>query len=107
MYFKCNKMKEDVFNQYVDRVSYLFNINKEDLFIKSKKREIVDARQLVYYLCAKRPMRISYIQKYFKENGYDISHTSILHGIKIMNERVKEDKDYYSIIQDLSRAVFI
>jgi chromosomal replication initiator protein len=100
-------MKEDVFNQYVERVSDLFGIKKEDLFTKSKKREIVDARQLVYYLCAKRPMRISYIQKYFKDNGYDIVHSSIIHGINIMNERVKDDKDYYTIIQDINKAVFI
>jgi len=31
-------MKQDVFNQYVERVVDLFQVTKEDLFSKSKKR---------------------------------------------------------------------
>ena len=57
-------MKQDVFNQYVDRVTDLYQIKKFELFSKSKKRELVDARHLLYYLCAKRPMKLIYIQKY-------------------------------------------
>jgi hypothetical protein len=68
-------MKHDVFNQYVERVTDLFAITKEDFFSKNKKRAIVDARQLVYYLCAKRPMQITYIEKYMNEGGYAILRT--------------------------------
>ena len=42
-------MKHDVFNQYVERVADLFNINKEDIFSKSKKREFVDAFEEVVF----------------------------------------------------------
>ena len=70
-------MKHDVFNQYVERVSDLFGVSKDDIFSKSKKREFVDARHLVYYLCAKRPMQVTYIQKYMNEAGYQIKHSSI------------------------------
>ena len=100
-------MKQDVFNQYVERVTDLFGVSKEDLFSKSKKRELVDARHLVYYLCAKRPMQLTYIQKYMKENGYDIQHSSVIHGIASIEEKLKNDKDYKSIIQEIDRAVFI
>jgi len=100
-------MKQDIFNQYVNKVVSLFNIKKDDLFSKSKKREIVDARQLVYYLCAKRPMSIGYIQKYMQENGYNIHHPSILNGISRVDEKMKEDGDYVSIIKDIEKSVFI
>jgi chromosomal replication initiator protein len=100
-------MKEDVFNQYVDRVLNLFNITKEEFFSKSKKRNIVDARQLVYYLCSQRPIQITYIQKYMCQNGYDVVHSVIIHGINAMQSRVKEDRDYQAIIKELDRAVFI
>ena len=100
-------MKHDVFNQYVERVADLFSINKEDIFSKSKKREFVDARHLVYYLCAKRPMQITYIQKYMNEAGYDIKHSSIIHGIAAVEQKMTEDKDYVSIVKDVERAVFI
>jgi len=100
-------MKEDVFNQYVERVTYLFNITKEDLFAKTKKRNLVDARQLLYYLCSKRPIQITYIQKYMKDNGYDVCHSVIIHGINVMNKKVDVDKDYKTIVNDIERAVHI
>ncbi len=100
-------MKQDVFNQYVERVADLFSISKEDIFSKSKKREFVDARHLVYYLCAKRPMQITYIHKFMNEAGYDIKHSSIIHGIAAVEQRITHDKDYVSIVKDMERAVFI
>jgi chromosomal replication initiator protein len=100
-------MKEDVFNQYVDRVTDLFGIEKEELFSKSKKRNLVDARQLLYYLCSKRPIQVTYIQKYMKDNGYNVCHSVIIHGINVMNKKVETDKDYKTIANDIDRAVFI
>jgi chromosomal replication initiation ATPase DnaA len=100
-------MKQDVFNQYVDRVSDLFGVSRDEIFSKSKKRELVDARHLVYYLCAKRPMKINYIQKYMSENGYHIHHPSVIHGIYAVEKKMTDDKDYVSIVKDLERAVFI
>lgn len=100
-------MKQDVFNQYVERVSDLFRIQESDLFSKSKKRELVDARHLIYYLCSKRPMQITYIQKYMKDKGYDIQHSTIIHGIASVEQRLKDDKDYVSVVKDVEKAVFI
>jgi chromosomal replication initiation ATPase DnaA len=100
-------MKQDVFNQYVERVSDLFRIQENDLFSKSKKRELVDARHLIYYLCSKRPMQITYIQKYMKDKGYDIQHSTIIHGIASVEQRLKDDKDYVSVVKDVEKAVFI
>ena len=100
-------MKHDIFNQYVDRVVDLISITKDDIFSKSKKREIVDARHLLYYLCNKRPMTIVYIQKYMNANGYDIKHSSIIHGINSVSTRVKDDADYMQIVKEIDKAVFI
>jgi chromosomal replication initiation ATPase DnaA len=100
-------MKQDVFNQYADKIVGMFDITKEELFSKSKKREIVDARHLLYYLCYKRPMTISYIQKYMSTNGYDIQHSSIIHGINSVSLRVRDDADYMQIAKELDKAVFI
>ena len=100
-------MKQDVFNQYVDRVIDLFGITKEVFFSKTKKREVVDARQLIYYLCAKRPMQITYIERYMNDAGYEIKHSSIIHGISAVEKRIAEDKDYVSVVKEVERAVFI
>jgi chromosomal replication initiator protein len=100
-------MKSDVFNQYVERVTDLFKISNEEFFSKSKKRYLVDARYLVYFMCSKRPMQIAYIQKYMNDNGYDIVHSSVIHGIENVEEKVKVDKDYQAIVKELEKAVFI
>jgi hypothetical protein len=67
----------------------------------------VDARQLIYYLCAKRPMQVTYIEKYMNEAGYEIKHSSIIHGIYAVEKRIAEDKDYVSVVREVERAVFI
>ena len=100
-------MKNDIFNQYVDRIVELFEISKEELFSKSKRRDIVDARYLLYYLCHKRPMTLSYIQKFMNANGYEIKHSSVIHGINTTIEKVKNDSDYSHVVKDMEKAVFI
>jgi chromosomal replication initiator protein len=100
-------MKHDVFNQYLERVANLFELDKSEIFSKSKKREFVDARHLIYYLCAKRPMQLTYIQKYMAENGYIIQHSSVIHGIASVKEKIKLDKDYAAVVKEIDRAVFI
>ncbi len=97
-------MKAPIFNTYVESVCELFNIDKEVLFTKTKRRDIVDARRLLYYLCSERPMKQVYIQEYMAENGYHISHSSIHWGIKMVKEKLVTDKDYISIVRDLDKA---
>jgi hypothetical protein len=43
-------------------------------------------------------MSLVEIQTYMSEEGYDIPHSSIIHGINVVEEKVLTDKDYtYSI----------
>lgn len=98
-------MKQQVFSQYAKEVGKVFNISNEDIFKKTKQRISVDARHLLYYVCSKRPMRITYIQKYMKENGYDINHSSIIHGINQVKERVSEDRDYVSVVKRVEQCI--
>ena len=96
-------MKQEIFDSYAQKIAEVFNLKVEDLFVKSKKRDVVDARQLLYYACSKRPMRVVYIQEFMKRNGYDIGHTSILHGICVAAERAKSDKDYKKVVKSLDK----
>jgi chromosomal replication initiation ATPase DnaA len=100
-------MKEDVFNQYVERVIDLFKISREDFFLKSRNRSLSDARYLVYYLCKKRNIQITYIKKYMLKNGYDLHHSSVVRGVKNVEEKTIEDRDYQTIISEMEKAVFI
>ena len=81
-------MQYPIFSEYVSQVSEAYSLSPNELFIKNRRRDIVDARQLLYFLCSKAPMRIRYIQQYMKENGYEVGHSTIIHGIKRVEERV-------------------
>lgn len=92
---------------YAKGVAEVFNIDVAELFNKSRKRELVDARQLLYYLCYTRPMRISMIQDLMNENGYETKHSPIINGIKSMKNKLKEDPDYRVLVHRLQEEVTI
>ena len=94
-------MKKMIFNKYVDEVARVFELPALEMFTKTKERSRVDARHLLYYLCKRRPMRITYIQDYMESRGYSINHSSIIHGINQVEEKISEDKDYLTIIKTI------
>ena len=100
-------MKKEVFNHYVERIIDMFSITREELFSKTRKRNIVDARQLLYYMCSTRPMQLVYLQTFLREEGYDTTHPPLIHGIKIVTKRLREDADYRTIVQKLKTSVTI
>ena len=100
-------MKEDVFNQYVDKVVEIFNIKRKILFSKSKKRHVVDARQMLYYLCYNRQMQFVTIKNFMLYNGTSVHHNSIFNGINNVKAKLEDDRDYQTIIRELEKAVFI
>ncbi|HIB77166.1 MAG TPA: hypothetical protein EYO58_06015 [Flavobacteriales bacterium] len=99
-------MKQEIFESYIGTVCERFSIKEsKELFTKNKRRDVVDARHVLYYMCHKRPMRIRYIQQYMLDKGYDISHSSIIHGIKQVTRFVENDNDYRALIQELESNV--
>tara|TARA_R110000764_G_scaffold69437_1_gene143731 strand:+ start:381 stop:692 length:312 start_codon:yes stop_codon:yes gene_type:complete len=100
--------KEEIFKAYAEVVCDRFKISQSQLFNKSKQREIVDARFTLYYMCSKRPMRTSQIQKFMANDDYDIAHSCIIYGIKQMTKTIDNDEDYKDVIQELeNNAVHI
>ena len=95
-------MKLNIFNDYVTEVANLYNIEEEKIFEKSKERGIVDARHLLYYLCYYRPMKLKYIQDYMGQRGYEIGHSSIIHGIQSVHKAMAQEDDYQKVINDIN-----
>jgi hypothetical protein len=100
-------MKQDIFDEYVEKVSYLFRIDKAHLFNNCKKQDYVDARYLLYYLCSLRPMRVKTIQGYMKENGYDVPHSIVCRGISVFAEKIQQDRDYQNLVRDIQNSITI
>ncbi len=94
-------MNAELFKTYAGNVQERFGISREQMFAKKKQQEYVDARQMLYLLCDRRGMRISYIERYMKEIGHDITHSTIIHGIQRAKKVMHEDDEYKKIISKI------
>ena len=63
-------MKKDIFDAYADAIAEKFHLTLGEMFSKTRKREIVEARQMLYFLARERPIRLSYIKRFMEENGF-------------------------------------
>ena len=93
-------MKQKLFKEYSKHVCKIVNIESKTLFTKTKRRDVVDARFLLYYICFDRPMRIRDIQEYMKFEGYEINHSGIIKGISIMKNKIATDQDYKDVYNE-------
>ena len=94
-------MKKEIFTMYAELVAEKFHLTLDEMFIKSKTRHVVDSRQILFYLCVRRPIRITYIQKFLKDNGLDLSHSTIIHGYKHAQKMIAEDKDWEYLVDQI------
>ena len=93
-------MKRKQFNIYVRKILKEFSISRELLFTNTKEREVVDARQMLYWTCiADGEFKIGTTVRMMRENGYDIGHSTIIHGITRMNNT--EDRYYIKLQQKI------
>ena len=91
-------MKEKIFDYYAISIANQFNITLEEMFTQTKASHIVDARQLLYWLCIERPIKKSYIKTYLKENGYEVSHSTLVYGYRQAKKLIDSDPDFKSMV---------
>jgi len=97
-------MKKDIFEKYARAIASQFHLTLDQMFDRTKKREIVDARQMLYYICMERPIRVSYIQRFMGDHGHTVAHSTIIHGYKRAKEMVDEDTDFQDIVAKLQNV---
>ena len=94
-------MKYKLFKKFIERILEHMEISHADLFEKSRKKSVVEARQLLYYLCFKRGMRPTEIKDYMTREGHSIEHTTILYGIREITNTIDYDKDFKVIADSI------
>lgn len=100
-------MKEEIMEAYVEIVLKRFYITEKEFFKKNKSRKYSNARYLFYYLCRDRDISVVDIKSFMADNGYDIPHTTILHGANVMKSRVEEDRDYKGVVNGIKERIRI
>jgi len=98
-------VKKPIFDQYAMAVAKAFHLEIDNMFEKSKKRNLVDARQILYLLCMERPIRLTFIKQYLEESGYDVPMSSILHGYERAQKLINEDPDYRDMVDKIKNEV--
>lgn len=86
--------RQVTFDVIADAVCSQYNIEKDLLFGKSRKREVADARQLVMML-AKRYAKMSSTNIGLKLNR---NHATVLYACKTIEERVSVDKEFRQMV---------
>jgi chromosomal replication initiation ATPase DnaA len=52
-------------------------------------------------------MKLINIQEFMAKNGYVISHSPVLHGIKSIENKIRKDKDYKDTIKQIKECVTV
>lgn len=94
-------MKKKIFDRYAHAIAEQFHLTLDEMFDKSRRRDLVDARQLLFYLCLERPIRVSYVQKFMEDNGCKVAHSTIIHGYKQAKDLIDADQDYQEMIEKI------
>ena len=85
------------FEMITRQVSEYYNLDPDQIFTKSRKREINDARQMVMYLAKK------HTKMPFKQIGTRLSrsHATVLHACKMIEERISLEKQLQEDIEHI------
>lgn len=77
------------FDMIVEATAEFYNINPDVIFSKSRVRDVADARQIVMYLSQK----LTSLSSSAIGSKLNRSHTTVLHGIKAVDDRINFTKD--------------
>ncbi len=94
-------MKKDIFDAYADAIANKFHLTLGEMYTKTRKREVVEARQMLYFLAKERPIRLSYIKRFMEENGLPVDYATIMYGYKKAKKYVDSDPDYKFVVDTI------
>ena len=94
--------KNVTIDQIITTTCEHFNVKEEDIFGKSRKAEIVTARQMSMYLAHKHTkLTASKIGIYVGNRD----HATVLHGIKTIDGRLKKDSKLVRHLEELEEKL--
>ena len=94
-------VKRKIFDKYVGMVEEALEISKEEIFTKTRKRENVEARDLLFYLCSMRNMRGNFILARCRENGLELDDSQVSRGKNKIEGLKDSDADWKELVNKL------
>lgn len=87
---KLSKNFDETLKLFTTAASSEFDINPEDLFKKTRKREVVDPRRIVFYLFT----HYTIFRHEFVSVEFGMSRTSVLKATTFIRNMVRTDEDF-------------
>lgn len=79
-------------------VCSFYYLDDKELFIKTRKREIVEPRQIFHYLSRKLNKNLlstnTIGRYYYKETGVKWDHCSVLHSTNVVSDLIETDRTF-------------
>jgi chromosomal replication initiator protein len=88
--------------QVIDKVAKYYNLNSKDILGKSRIKDIKNARQIAMYLMNKE-LSLS-TTKIGRELSKD--HSTVIHGIDMVDKRLKEDFNLREQLSELRGKIY-
>ena len=85
------------FDMIVEATAEFYGINPDVIFSKNRIRDVADARQIIMYLSHK----LTNLSSSAIGNKLNRSHTTVLHGIAAVEDRVNFTKDLYKAVSTI------
>ena len=98
-------MKEFIYQKILKNICSHLGVESSDLFVKSKETGVVDARQLLYYLCYNNSnMKLTEISSYTNNQGFHEDQANISRSVESFSKKLESDKDLQAIVDKLKRV---
>jgi len=99
---KYNKMILDYneFDVIVQDVMELTHTNDTELYSKTKDNHVTFSRYLIYYLAKETNHRLNSIVRYMKGKGFDTTPSTVVYGIKQVEEKIKQDEKLQGYVSE-------
>lgn len=89
------------FDMIVETVAERYNLNSDVLFTKSRVKDVAEARMVIMYL-GQRMLGLS-TGSIGRKLGRQ--HSTVIHGIQSVNERIGTDREFAEKVADLERSL--
>ena len=89
------------FDMIVETTAEFYNINPDVIFSQSRVRDVADARQIIMYLCHK----LTSLSSNAIGQKLNRSHTTVLHGITTVEERVNFTKELQEAVSAIENEL--
>jgi 2-iminoacetate synthase ThiH len=86
------------FKQNLSAVMEQFGLTEDELLERTKRRINVDARQVLFLMCVRDEIPLNYIQRFLKKKGFELSRSTILHGVHRAEMVLMENREIHRFV---------